>query len=229
MSYELFKVAVEHDYEAYLNAVPGRLSKAIRRGMEGASGDVKRSFRDQVSSVFSQRLANTIRDVIFPKRGVKTLEPSAMIYTKAPHIIGAFAEGATIVPKVQWSGARLCIPTKDVPRSRIKRRQPMSVEEFTDTFGGESLSPIPGDSTGNVLYLVAKQGFRHTRSRKPSKRVKRARRIGKNSKAKSEPILMYVAVKQVRLEKRIDFAAVEREAIRTLPNVIATEIAKELG
>lgn len=226
---ELFEIAIKEDISEYLEKIPDRMAGAIYDGMREASNDVKYAYRDHIASIFSRRLANTVRDAVFPKRGAKSLEPAAMIYTKAPHIVGAFEHGATIKPTTQWSGARLTIPTKDVPRSRIKRRRPMSVEEFTDTFGGESLQPVPGDSAGRVLYLVAKQGFRHTKSRKPSKRVKRARRIKQGSKAKSEPILMFIAIKQVRLDKRLNLESVSRSAVQLLPVKIARHVARELN
>ena len=149
-----------------------------------------------------------------------------LIWSNAPHIVRAFNDGKTIRPKVKWDKARLAIPTDFVPASRRRgaRRKRMSLEEFVREFG-DILRPIPAPgSGGRVLYLVADKGFRKSRGKRGG-----SRRVTGRSRIKDEPLLMFVAVKSVRLRPRLDVDSVERALARLAPEYITSRIVGGLS
>ena len=138
-----------------------------------------------------RRLANTWRGQVFPKSG-NSLEPAGYVSTKAGTIIGAFAEGATILPT---DGRRyLAIPTNNVPlKARGRRMTPLDVEVSFDQDliirkgrNGRKLAFV------NVIQAKNKRGWRQGTRR----RLAQGRAV--------KLVLMFTLVPFVRLPKKLD-------------------------
>ncbi|MCV0429227.1 MAG: DUF6441 family protein [Roseibium sp.] len=212
-----------------MDAEEKEVSVALRLATEDVAILGKRRFRQQTTSAgLGKKVANAWRHDVFPRRGVQTMEPAARVISKAPDIIRAFDEGQTIRSKDRagW----LAIPTDYAPSSRRRgsRGRKMSADEFIETFGNDSLEVFSKSGASwngrENLYLFAPDGFRKSRGkRKGSRRVKEKGRI------KSEKVLMYVLVKQVRLSKRLNVSSIERTLRRLYPNLITRRLHERLG
>ncbi|SHL76045.1 DUF6441 family protein, partial [Roseibium suaedae] len=181
----------------------------VWEGTDDAAEFVKGRLRGQVTrSGLGDRLAKTWRHKTYPRKGTDTLEPAAVISSKAPKIIHAFSSGETIRSKTE--GGFLVIATDFAPVSptRKGRKKRMSMADFLDTFGMDSLRVFPKPGSRNrVFYAVADKGFRKGRGKRGG-----SRKIKDGGRAKAEPVLMYVLVKQVRLGQRFNIDLVVRAA-----------------
>ncbi len=224
MSTEL-EIAISGNYEKYLKERSDKIAFGIYDGTKDAADLIKERLRQQVVSAgLGQRLAKTWRSKVYPARSARSLSPAGMVWSKAPHIIRGFSEGEPI--RSSSGGAWLAIPSEQAPMARGRK---MTVEEFLSSYGEGSLSSIKADKRNDVLYLVAKKGFRRSASKKETKAARRARRLRKNSRAKAEPILMFTLVKQVRLGRRLDLQATFLVAERRFAELVTAQVAKRLG
>jgi Family of unknown function (DUF6441) len=69
---------------------------AVQRAMASVSTEIKLAWRGQISGAgLGTRLANTVRSEVYP-RSIGSLRAAAEVWSKAPHIVGAFERGAVI-------------------------------------------------------------------------------------------------------------------------------------
>jgi len=209
-----------------LNRQSDEVARAIFEATDDVAVAVKKRFRQQINSAgLGNRLAKTWRHRTFPSRNVLTLEPAALIWSKAPHIVSAFSSADPI--RSTRSAGFLAIPTDFAPASRKRgaRRRRMSMEDFLETFGLDSLKVFPKPGSGNrVFYAVAEKGFRRSGGKK-----RRSRVVKEGGRIKSQPVLMYVLVKQVRLAKRFDIDSVAAVAERLFVQRVTAGISRKLG
>ena len=93
--------------------------RAVTRAMQAAGQELKADWRAQITRAgLGARLARTIRNQAYPKRG-ESLEAAALVWTKAPQIIGAHDSGPLIRSK---SGFWLAIPTEAAGKGRARRQ-----------------------------------------------------------------------------------------------------------
>jgi hypothetical protein len=217
-------LALIGELENALDAQRKDLAGEIYKGFDEYSLIVKKRLRNQVIGAgLGNRVAKTWRYDLYPKRGVLTLEPASVIKSKAPQIIEAFSSGEPI--RSSRMAGFLAIPTDFAPRRRGGRGRRMSMDDFLEANGTDSLRVYakPG-SGGRVFYAVAEKGFRRSRGKRGG-----SRRITENSRSKAEKVLMYVLIKQVRLGKRFDVQSVFRGAQRGFAPFLARRLAKGLG
>jgi hypothetical protein len=82
--------------------------KAVRAAMREAGTDLKSAWRGQITQAgLGRRLANSIRSQTYPKAG-ESLKAAALVWSKAPEIVGAHDTGPLIRSK---DGFWLAIPT----------------------------------------------------------------------------------------------------------------------
>ena len=215
------KLALVGNLQKTLDAEKTAVATGIRGGMEALTDLGKRRLRQQVTRAgLGERLAKTWRGKVYPGARVETFEPAGVIWSKAPHIVRAFSEGRPIRSKA--SGGWLAIPTDLAPptRKRGARRKRMSMEDFLEEFGMDSLRVFAPPGRGRrVLYAVADKGFRRGRGKRGGGRTTRVK-----GKIKAEPLLMYVLVKQVRLRRVLNVDTVERGLVRLAPEYITKRI-----
>jgi hypothetical protein len=181
----------------------------------------KQRLRDQVTGAgMGQRLANTWRSDIYPKRGA-SLNAAALVHSRAPTIIRAFAEGVTIKSK---SGNFLAIPTDAVPKNL----------SYNDPVSGERMNRKRATPRGVEQALGLKLRFVY-RPGKPSLLVAddarlsaktgKARRAGKRAIAKGHvaTVVMFILVPLVRLPKRFDIGRIEEQMLGELEREVLVE------
>ncbi|WP_242095423.1 DUF6441 family protein [Sphingomonas sp. CROZ-RG-20F-R02-07] len=209
--------AVLDGLDVVLKAAEGEIASVVTDAMrEGAAG-LKDELREQVRGAgLGSRLATTWQGIAYPETG-ESIEPAGYVYSRAPTIISAYAEGAQIVP---INGHRfIAIPTKNVPRASGRRMPRMTVFEVETAFN-QDLILRPG-RRGSLLGFV--DAVRAKSVRRPGVRNATKGRLAQGRKR--ELILMFVFVKAVRVAKVLD---VEGAANRWATS-IAASITDQLG
>ena len=207
------QVTVHGDLEEELVAEVKSAERAVTAAIRLAGAGVKAGWRAQIAGAgLGERLGRTIRDQYYPK-GEPSLGAAALVYSKAPHIVGAFDEGVTIRSR---NGFWLAIPTdaagKSVTGGRItpgewERRRGLRLR-FVYRRTGPSL-------------LVA-EGRLNTKGQAVVSRSKTGR--GKIT----API--FLLVPQVKLPKRLDLAQDADRAFDRLPGlIVANWVEGRLG
>jgi len=202
------QVTVGGDLEKELTAEVRGAERAVTAAIRLAGAGVKAGWRAQIASAgLGERLGRTIRDQYFPKSGA-SIEAAALIYSRAPHIVGAFDQGVTIRAK---DGFWLAIPTEAAGKSSKGGR--ITPGEW-ERRNGRRLKFIyrrgrPGllVDTGDVL---------------PRARV--MKRDGTSRAARgfrNRSVIIFILVPQVRLTKRLDLETVAREWQDKLPALVA--------
>lgn len=187
-----FKSALARDFAELEEIHSAAMRELVADFVEDLRGGIR-------AAGLGDRLANTWRGKAYPGGG-KSLHPAGYVWSKAPKIVGAFAEGATILP----TGGRryVAIPTKNVPlKARGRRMTPLDVEV---AFNQDLI--IRNGRAGRKLAFVSAVAARKGRGfRAPTKGRLAAGRA-------TRLILMFILVPSVRLAKRLDPDAAFRAA-----------------
>ena len=184
--------------------------KAVSAAIKDAGTGLKTAWRGQISGAgLGARLARTIRSETYPKAR-PSLNAAALVWSKAPVIVGAHDTGPLIRSR---GGLWLAIPTEAAGKGRGgKRPTPREWEART----GLKLRFIPR-RTGPSL-LVA-EGRLNTKGRAVASRSRTGRGLT------SVPI--FLMVRQVRLRKRLDLARDAERAVGNLPGRVVAGWGQE--
>ena len=177
--------------------------KGVTTAMRDAGTGLKSAWRAQITGAgLGARLARTIRSEAYPK-GRPSLNAAALVWSKAPVIVGAHDTGPLIRSK---AGFWLTIPTAAAGKStRGGRITPGEWERRT----GLRLHFVYR-RTGPSL-LVA-EGRLNTRGRAVASRSKTGRGL--------TTVPIFLLVPQVRLPKRLDLARDAERARDAVPGLI---------
>jgi len=197
------KLDINPDIVAMMAAEVAAGEKAVSAAMREAGTGLKAAWRSQITGAgLGRRLANSIQSQNFPRSG-ESLNAAALVWSKAPVIIGAHDTGPLIRSK---NGFWLAIPTaaagKGARGGRItpgewERRRGLRLR-FIYRRRGPSL-------------LVA-EGRLNTKGRAVAARSKTGRGIV------TAPI--FLLVPQVKLPKRLDLARDAERAVDGVPGLI---------
>lgn len=188
-------------------------SEAVTEGVAKSADVVKKDFRGQIEAAgLGRRLAGTIRSQVYPRGGVSP-NAAALIWSKAPEIVGAHERGAMIRSQ---SGFFLAIPTPAAGRgTRSARLTPGEWESRR----GIRLRLVYRE---NAPSLLVADGARLN-----------ARGLGVASRSKTgrgaATVPIFILLPQVRLRKRIDLARSAREGALGLPGRIRAAAARRGG
>lgn len=201
------QVTVLGDLEKDLLAEVRGAERAVTAAIRLAGAGVKAGWRAQIASAgLGERLGRTIRDQYYPK-SEPSLGAAALVYSKAPHIVGAFDEGVLIRSR---DGFWLAIPTpaagKGAKGGRItpgewERRNGRRLK-FVYRRGRPGLLV----DTGEVLA-----------------RARIMKRDGTSRAARgfrNRSVVIFLLVSQARLRKRLDLDSVAREWNDRLPALV---------
>lgn len=197
------KLDITPDLAAIMAAEIKAGERAVSKAVTEAGTSVKTAWRAQITGAgLGQKLANTIRSEQFPK-GKPSLNAAAMVWSKAPVIIGAHDTGPLIRSK---NGFWLAIPTAAAGKSaRGGRITPGEWERRT----GLRLRFVYR-RTGPSL-LVA-EGRLNARGRAVASRSKTGRGV--------TTVPIFLLVPQVKLRKRLELARDARAAQERIPGAI---------
>ncbi len=187
---------------------------AVSQGVQQATDGLKGELRDQVTNAgLGGKLAQTWRGQIYP-RGGQSLNAAGFVWSKAPDIISAFADGVTIRSK---HGRFLAIPTQYVIRQKNRRISPADFEE-----AGIPLRYIPPQGARKVGLLVA-DNFRVTSKGRARVASSTALRTGRGLAS----IIMFILVPQVSLRKRLNVDGAAQKWIDRLPELVVAAWPEE--
>ncbi len=100
--------AIEGDLTRHLSDELKAGEKAVTAGIREATNGLKLDLRQQIIGAgLGQRLANTWRSEVYPK-SQNSIRAAGLVFSKAPNIVRAYADGAVIRSK---HGFFLAIPT----------------------------------------------------------------------------------------------------------------------
>jgi len=200
------KLNITPDIVAMMAAEVAAGERAVSAAMREAGTGLKTAWRVQITGAgLGRRLANSIRSQTYPKVG-DSLNAAALVWSKAPEIIGAHDTGPLIRSK---DGFWLAIPTEAAGRGvrggRItpgewERRRGLRLR-FVYRRTGPSL-------------LVA-EGRLNTKGQAVVSRSKTGRGVV------TAPI--FLLVPQVRLPKRLDLARDAERAVDSVPRLIVAK------
>jgi hypothetical protein len=198
-----------------------RIERAAPEGVRAAGKGLQDELRGQVTGAgLGPKLARTWRHRAYPNRGH---DAAALVYSKAPTIIRAHGEGATIRPNAsRW----LAIPTDAAPKRGTggKRVTPALVQQMY----GRPLRYVRRRGRNPVLVmdgLVARGGkqggFRSASVRRTKRRGAHVSLSGLTS------VAMFVLVRQVRLRKRFDVPRAAERWSAKVPELMRQAIARQ--
>jgi hypothetical protein len=203
------KLQFDPDLVAMMAAEVAAGERAVSAAMRQAGVGLKAAWRGQiVGAGLGARLANSIRSETFPKVGV-SLNAAALVWSKAPVIIGAHDAGPLIRSK---SGFWLAIPTPAAGKALGGRRiTPGAWERKTGLrlrFVYRRIGPS---------LLVADSVRLNTRGLAAVSRSKTGRG--------QVTVPIFLLVPQVKLPKRLDL---EQDAARALDDIPGLIVANWL-
>jgi len=180
--------------------------KAVTKAVNEAGNGVKSAWRAQITGAgLGQRLANTIRSEQFPK-GRPSLNAAALVWSKAPVIVGAHDTGPLIRSK---NGFWLAIPTPAAGKSTKGGRITPGEWERRTGLRLRFIYRRRGPS------LLVSEGRLNSKGRAVASRSKNGRGVA--------TVPIFLLVPQVKLRKRLDLA---RDAVRAHDAVPTLIVAK---
>lgn len=192
-------IDITPDLVAMMAAEINAGEKAVSAAMREAGTGLKSSWRGQITQAgLGRRLANSIRSRTYPKAG-ESLNAAALVWSKAPVIVGAHDTGPLIRSR---DGFWLAIPTpaagkgtrgKALTPGEWERRRGLRLR-FVYRRTGPSLLVADGRLNSSGLGVASRS---------------------KTGRGKST-VPIFLLVPQVKLPKRLDL---NRDAERTLDNV----------
>ena len=188
--------------------------RAVTEAMRDAGTGLKTDWRRQVTGAgLGERLARSVRSEVYP-RATTSLEAAALVWTKAPEILGAFDRGALIRGR---AGQFLAIPTESA-RATIRRGRltPAIFERRT----GLRLRFVYRRNGPSLLVTddarVSKRGGLRANVTRRRDGTTYSRLAGRAS------AVVFLLVPQVRLRRRLDFDRDAREWESRVPGMIVS-------
>lgn len=204
------KLDITPDLVAAMAAEVMAGEKAVTAAMREAGAGLKTSWRGQITGAgLGRRLANSIRNQTFPRAG-ESLEAAALVWSKAPVIVGAHDSGPLIRSK---DGFYLAIPTEAAGRGLRGRRITPGEWERRRGLRLRFVYRRRGPS-----LLVADRARINNRGQAVASRSK----TGRNQV--TAPV--FLLVPQVKLPKRLDLNRDAEQALDSVPGLI---VAKWVG
>jgi hypothetical protein len=200
------KLDITPDLAAIMAAEIKAGERAVSNAISEAGNSVNSAWRAQITGAgLGQRLANTIRSERFPK-GKPSLNAAAVVWSKAPVIVGAHDTGPLIRSK---DGFWLAIPTPAAGKSSRGGRITPGEWERRSGLRLRFVYRRTGPS------LLVAEGRLNTRGRAVASRSKTGRG------ATTVPI--FLLVPQVKLRKRLDLMRDADRAQAQIPGAIVTK------
>ncbi|MCK6500485.1 MAG: DUF6441 family protein [Nitrospira sp.] len=195
------------------------LTGAIKAGTKEAAEGLKNTLRGQITSAgMGTKLANAWRSKVYENKGY---DSAGLVYTRAPCIVEAFDKGVLIKPKA--GGVWLAVPTVTAPKRGTdgKRITPLNFPEaklgkleFVYRENGPSFLVVHNVRASYSRKTGQLRGFR--------KASDTALRTGKGLTT----AIMFLLIRQVKLEKRLDVESAAKVWIEKMPNFIEQQHTK---
>ncbi len=205
-----FTFRTEEDIQAQLHREYLAGERAVSLAMDRAGRAVKRAWRGQITGAgLGRRLANTIRARRYPE-GTVSMNAAALIWSKAPEIVGAFERGALIRSSDRFW---LAIPVDRVAKRMRGPRNARITPHLWEERTGRRLRFVY--RKGRFPLLVDDGTARARRTSDPLSFKAAKRRFRKNV-----TIPIFVLVPQVKLKKRLDLVGAAEAVAGKVPGMI---------
>jgi hypothetical protein len=245
----LITATIRGDLRAAMEAHIRDAARAMRRGVERAGREVQAELRAQArSGGFTDRgraLANSWRLNLYPSPAAapRTLRPAALVWSRAPKLVDAFDRGTPITARGQ---RYLAFPTgynaAGGRRNASSRGGVMVTPAQMRAARGQAFILRSTSNPAVRLWCLRVRAASHigVRGRRrgagrlrlfvgPNVEVLGGSRRGQQQRARDILaqgfVPMFFLLRQVRLRKRLDIAAIRRRA----PAILARSLAAELG
>ncbi|NHB78263.1 DUF6441 family protein [Rhodobacter calidifons] len=204
------KLDIDPDIVAMMQAEVAAGERAVTAAMREAGTGLKDAWRAQITGAgLGARLARTIRSEQFPK-GKPSLSAAALVWSRAPVIIGAHDTGPLIRSK---NGFWLAIPLPAAGKSlRGGRITPGEWERRS----GLRLRFVYRRAWPSLLVA---EGRLNTKGRAVASRSKTGRGV--------VTVPIFLLVPQVKLPKRLDLARDAERALDGVPGLIVANWVEE--
>ncbi|AUH33126.1 DUF6441 family protein [Paracoccus tegillarcae] len=203
------KLDIDPDLVAMMQAEIEAGEKAVTGAMREAGAGLKAAWRGQITGAgLGRRLANSIRNATYPKAG-DSLNATALVWSKAPVIIGAHNAGPLIRSR---DGFWLAIPTEAAGKSLHGGRITPGEWERRTGLRLRFVYRRRGPS------LLVAEGRLNTKGRAVASRSQTGR--GRTT------VPIFLLVPQVRLPKRLDLARDAERAADAVPGRIVGKWAE---
>ena len=204
------KLDIAPDIVAMIAAEVAAGERAVTSAMRQAGTSLKSDWRAQITGAgLGTRLGNSIRLASYPRSGV-SLNAAALVWSKAPVIIGAHDTGPLIRSK---NGFWLAIPTPAAGKSsRGGRITPGEWERRT----GLRLRFVYRRSGPSLLVA---EGRLNSKGRAVASKSKTGRGVA--------TVPIFLLVSQVKLRKRLDLARDAEQAVDGVPGLIVANWVSE--
>ena len=177
--------------------------KAVTAAMRAAGTQLKSDWRGQITQAgLGRRLGNSIRSQTYPKVG-ESLDAAALVWSKAPVIIGAHDTGPLIRSK---DGFWLAIPTEAAGKGVRGRRLTPGEWERRRGLRLRFIYRRRGPS------LLVAEGRLNTKGSAVASKSKTGRGV--------TTVPIFLLVPQVKLRKRLDLARDAKAAQKRIPGAI---------
>jgi hypothetical protein len=212
--------------------------RAARAAIQQVGEETQGTLRDQARAGFPQaadRMARTWRLQVFPRPGVATLRPSALISSRSPTIADAFDRGAVIRAK---SGKFLAVPTQENRGGGLRSRKPRVTAQQMYAARKQTFTlPIKGSQNKLWCLRVTEASSRTKAGRIQRQAIAGNRiRVGqRRTTVRGESLSpgrytgrllekgfvpMFILIKQVQLKKAFDIAGTARRASERIISVM---------
>ena len=173
-------------------------------GMDRATQGLKGDLRGQITGAgLGKRLANTWRSKTYPADR-RSLKPAGFLWSKAPEIVRAHAEGATIRAR---SRTYLAIPLPAAGKRGRSKITPMAWERAH----GQRLRFIPRRRGGALLVAAS------------ARLTKSGIAVGRKAKSAAKyQVPVFVLVPQVVIKGKFDIGAAAEKWASRIPGLIAS-------
>lgn len=186
------------DIRAGLRAERAFIKRTAGRATKEATNGLKKSLRqDVVGSGLGKRLSNTWRSEFHDDRPNQI---TGFIYSRAPHIIESFDQGALIRPTS--GGKFLAIPTEDAPKFVSRGKGKKRARATPDNFGKGELQFVKLKS--GVRVLVAVRGTRRARKTGEFKGFKNPSKSALRTGKGLATVIMFILVPVAKIPKKLD-------------------------
>jgi len=218
-------LAITGNLQATIDNRTKALLTGLKAGTKDSSTLTKTSLRVDIERAgFKRRVATTIRDKQYPTRGL-SFEPTALIYSKIPHILSSFADGANIRPN---TAQMLTIPIPGGPAEKLRQKKGESIiDAFKRRYGEDSLTAVT-TKRGKVMLVArlraTKSGrFTQLKSRKATKT-----RGAYTPLDGRVTVPVFILAKQVNIKQRLRTRQIMAKAGRRHPARLADAVKQSL-
>lgn len=202
----IFDLALRGDLERWRDRNNTATLVALKDSVRDEALALQSELRAEVRDAgLGEGVANAWRLEVFPSGNKLAWEPSAFLHSKAATIVDSFTRGGTIGPK---NGQGLAVPIPGSPASTLRLRPGQHIVQIAEARWGKM---VPVMTKKGTLMLVAQ--LRVTQSGRISKRGFRKLKSGARTQQESNlSVPMFWIVKQVRLEKKLDWQVRAQQA-----------------